>query len=52
MFLKMSCGELHIQTPFEGVCFDHPFSKACQSTTSIEKVSYGLQPMNIKAIQS
>jgi hypothetical protein len=48
----MSCGELGIQTPFEGVCFDHAFSKACQYTTSNEKVSYGLQPMNIKATQS
>jgi hypothetical protein len=48
----MNCGELGIQTPFEGVCFDHAFSKACQYATSNEKVNYGLQPMKIKATQS
>jgi hypothetical protein len=35
----ISYEELGILAPFEGVCFGHAFSKACQHVTFDEKVS-------------
>jgi hypothetical protein len=37
-----------ILAPFEGVCFGHALSKACQYATFNEKESFGLQLVNIK----
>jgi hypothetical protein len=48
----VTCEELGMHAPFEGVCFGHALSKACQYATSNDKVSYGLQPMNIKTTRS
>jgi hypothetical protein len=39
----VSFEELVILAPFEGVCFGHAHSKACQYAISNEKVSLGLQ---------
>jgi hypothetical protein len=44
--------KLGILAPFEGVCFHHAFSKACQHATFDEKVSLGLQHVNTKSTQS
>jgi hypothetical protein len=44
--------KLGILAPVKGVYFGHAISKACQYATSNEKVSLGLQPMNIKFTQS
>jgi len=43
---------LGIFAPFEGVCFGHAFSKACQYATFDEKVNSNLQRVNIKFVQS
>ncbi len=44
--------KLVILAPFEGVCFGHALFKACQYATFNEKVSLGLQLVNIKFAQS
>jgi hypothetical protein len=46
------CEKLAMYAPFEGVCFGHALSKACQYAISDEKVNSNLQPMNIKTTQS
>jgi hypothetical protein len=48
----VSFEKLVILASFEGVCFGHALSKACQYVTSNEKVSLGLQLVNIKFAQS
>jgi hypothetical protein len=44
----ITCEELGMQAPFEGVCFGHAFFKVCQYATFNEKISFSLQPVNIK----
>ncbi len=44
----ITCEILAMQAPFEGVCFGHALSKACQYAIFDEKITSGLQPMNIK----
>jgi len=46
------CEKLAMYAPFEGVCFGHALSKACQYATSNEKIFFNLQPVNIKTTQS
>jgi len=41
-----------MQAPFEGVCFSHALSKACQYVTSNEKVNSSLQLVSVKIAQS
>jgi hypothetical protein len=48
---SVSFEKLVILAPFEGVCFGHALSKACQYATSNEKVSLGLQLANTKFAQ-
>jgi hypothetical protein len=48
--LIVTCEEMRMQVPFEHVCFAHALFKACQFSTSNEKISYSLQPMSIKTI--
>jgi len=43
---------LEILAPFEGVCFGHALFKACQYGIFDEKISLGLQLVNIKFVQS
>jgi len=45
----VSYEKLGILAPFEGVCFGHASSKACQHATFDEKVSLGLQHVNTKS---
>jgi hypothetical protein len=44
----ITCGELGMQTPFEGVCFGHALFKVRQYATSNEKISSSLQLVSIK----
>jgi hypothetical protein len=44
----VNCEKLEKWAPFEDVCFGHALLKACQYATSNEKISFVLQPMNIK----
>jgi hypothetical protein len=48
----VSFEKLVILALFEGVCFGHALSKACQYATFNEKVILGLQLVNIKFAQS
>jgi len=54
IFLKqiVNYQRLGILAPFEGVCFGHALSKACQYATFDEKVNSSLQRVNIKFVQS
>jgi len=42
------CEKLAMYAPFEGVCFGHALSKACQYAISDEKVNSNLQLVSIK----
>ncbi len=48
----VNCDDMGILKFFEGVYFGHAFSKAYQYTIVDEKLSFGLQPMSIKVVQS
>jgi hypothetical protein len=48
----VNCDDCRIFKSFEGVHFGHAFSKAYQYTTVDEKLSYGLQLVSIKVVQS
>jgi hypothetical protein len=38
----VTCEELGMHAPFEGVCFGHALSKACQYANFDEKINFGL----------
>ncbi len=40
---------LKLQWVYEGMCFGHIMSKACQYATNDEKVTAGLKQINVKA---
>ncbi len=42
---------LKLQRVYEGTCFGHIMSKACQYATNDEKVTIGLKQINVKATQ-
>ena len=48
----VSCDVLGQTMPFEGACFGHAMSKACQYATVDDKVSESLEPVSIKAAQA
>ena len=50
--IVVSCKELGQVVSFEGSCFGHALSKACQYASTDEKVSASLQPMFIKGAQA
>jgi hypothetical protein len=47
----INCDVLSLEESFQGICFGHAFSKACQSTTTIEKLCKDLQYVSIKTTQ-
>jgi hypothetical protein len=48
----ISCETLGLQESFNGICFGHVFSKACQYATIDEKVCRNIRYVSIKAIQA
>ena len=48
----VGCDELGLAAPFEGSCFGHAMSKACQYATADDKVCDNLTPISVKATQS
>ncbi len=46
------CETLGLQESFNGICFGHAFSKACQYATIDEKVCRNIRYVSIKAIQA
>ena len=48
----VGCDSLDLLVPFEGFCFGHTLSKACQYATADEKVSKNLSPISIKTAQA
>jgi hypothetical protein len=47
----VSCDLLGLEESFQGTCFGHAFSKACQYATIEEKVCKDLQYVSIKFAQ-
>ncbi len=47
----VSCDMLGLEEIFQGTCFGHAFSKACQYATTKEKICKDLQYMLIKFSQ-
>jgi len=48
----VNCDNLRLEEPFQGPCFGHAMSKACQYATTNEKVFIGLHKMSIKSTQT
>jgi hypothetical protein len=48
----VNCDNLRLEEPFQGPCFGHAMSKACQYATTNKKVSIGLHEMSIKFTQT
>ncbi len=48
----VNCDNLRLEESFQGTCFGHAMSKACQQGTIDEKVSVGLHEMSIKFAQA
>ena len=47
----ISCEALQVVVPFEGTCFGHAMSKACQYATTDDKVARGMKAVSIKYAQ-
>ncbi len=47
----VSCETLSLQKSFNGTCFGHVFSKACQYATTDEKMCINLMYVSINATQ-
>ncbi len=50
--LVVNCDDMGILESLEGIYFGHAFSKAYQYTIVDEKLSFGLQLVSIKVVQS
>jgi hypothetical protein len=48
----VNCEVLGMEESFQGTCFGHAFSKACQYRTTKEKVCKNLKHIYIKSTQS
>jgi len=48
----ISCETLGLPKSFNGICFGHAFSKACQYVTIDEKMYRNIRYASIKAIQA
>jgi hypothetical protein len=47
----VSCSNLALLEPFDGLCFGHAFSKVCPYVTSNDKMSIGLPFTSINVVQ-
>jgi subtilase family serine protease len=47
----ISCDMLGLEESFQGICFGHAFSKACQYVTTKEFFCKDLQYVSIKSVQ-
>jgi hypothetical protein len=47
----ISCDVLGLEKSFQGICFGHAFSKACQYVTTDEKLCKDLSYVSIKTAQ-
>jgi hypothetical protein len=45
----LSCESLGLEENFQGTCFGHTFSKACEDGTTKEKVYKNLKYVSIKS---
>ncbi len=50
--LVVSCENLNLEEAFQGTCFGHTMSNACQYGTMDDKVSIGLHEVSIKLGQN
>ncbi len=48
----VSCETLSLQKSFNGTCFGHVFSKACQYATIDEKMCKNIRFVSVKTIQT
>ncbi len=47
----VNCEALGVTESFQGTCFGHAFSKACQHSTSNQKMCKGFKYVSIKFAQ-